>query len=183
MNADYEIVPISFHRPRNAQTAKIYLPEDTVCRSNQQQLCIQYGNSPSRERALWNVVENLQPMKRPKPPTDQDQMLMNLDLELALLPGITTNMLPLERFSSWYTDGLDRASKYESELHRILKTRSYSSYKYNKPEYIQYRYAATRAFNPRSFFHRYKARRARTCLHALSPPLMPRPSQKRWNPA
>jgi hypothetical protein len=61
---------------------------------------------------------------------------MDLDIELDLLPGITANMMHLERFSSWYTDGLGSGSKYERGPERILKTRSTSSYNYNKPKHI-----------------------------------------------
>jgi hypothetical protein len=67
---------------------------------------------------------------------NQDQMFMDLDIELDLLPGITANMIHLEHFSSWYTDGLGSGSRYERGLERILKTRSTSYYNYNKPKHI-----------------------------------------------
>jgi hypothetical protein len=88
---------------------------------------------------------------------DQDQIFMDLDIELDLLPGITANMMRLERFSAWYTDGLGSESKYQRELERISKTRSTSSYNYNKPKYIRMRYATMLSFNPGSLFHRYEA--------------------------
>jgi hypothetical protein len=66
-------------------------------------------------------------------------------------------MMRLERFSSWYIDGLGSESKCERDLERILTTRSTSSYNYNKPKDIQMRYAAMRSFNPRCLFHRHEA--------------------------
>jgi hypothetical protein len=82
---------------------------------------------------------------------------MDLDIELDLLPGITANMMRLERFSSRYTDGLGSESKYERELERILNTRSTSHYNYNQPKHIQMRYTAMRSFDPRSLLRRYQA--------------------------
>ena len=72
---------------------------------------------------------------------DQDQMFMDVDIELDMLPGITANMMRLERFSSWYTDGSGSESKYERELERILKTRSTTFPNHNKAINIQWRYA------------------------------------------
>lgn len=151
---DYVIALTPFHRLRDAQTAKVYLPDDMVCDNdfayNMETVLVQkeaFGTWLDPDDR-WND-KSLQ--------GDQDQVFMDLDVELDLLPGITANMMRLDRFSSWYTDALGSESKYERELERILKTRSTIYDNYNKPKHIQLRYAAMRAFNPRSLFHRHKS--------------------------
>lgn len=153
-NADYEFALIPFHRLRNVQTAKVYLPGDMVC-NNEYAYNTETILTEKEPFGTWLKADD--PWNDQRVQADQDQIFMDLDVELDLLPGITANMLRLERFSSWYTNGLDSASRYENELQRIIKTRSYSRCNYNEPEQIQYRYAAMRAFNPRSLFHWYKA--------------------------
>jgi hypothetical protein len=154
INEDYQIALTAFHRLRNVPTAKVYLPEDMVCDNefpyNMETVLVQ-------KEAFGTWLDADDPWNDKSLQGDQDQIFMDLDIELDLLPGITANLTRLERFSSWYTDGLGSESKYERELERILKTRSTSSYNSNKPKHIQMRYAAMRFFNPRSLFHRYQA--------------------------
>lgn len=46
---------------------------------------------------------------------------MDLDIELDVLPSVTANMLRLERFSSWCSNGYGSESRYERRLERILR--------------------------------------------------------------
>ncbi|MCJ1380107.1 hypothetical protein MMC17_003210 [Xylographa soralifera] len=155
---DYAIALTAFERLRSVKTAKIFLPDDIVCVTkkhlahNIETILVEkesFGTSLNADDP-WND-ESIQ--------EDLDQMFMDLDLELDMLPGFTASMMRLERFSSWYTEGLGSDSKYEREYGRILKTRSTCYHNYNKAQQIHFRYAAMRAFNPRSLYNRYKARR------------------------
>lgn len=152
-DADYQIALIPFHRLRNVQTAQVYLPEDMVSSNYAYNL----GILLEEKEPFGTWLDADDPRNDPIIQAGQDRTLLDLDLELDLLPGITANMMRLERFISWYTDGLDSASKYESELQRILTTRSCMPFRYDKTNHILYRYAAMRTFDPRSLSHRYKA--------------------------
>lgn len=140
----------AFQRLRNARTAKIYLPEDMWCDDylaiNTEDVLVEKPSGPEKDATdPWSSI-NLQ--------IDQDKISMNLDIELDVLPGSTARMMRLERFSSWFTDGLDSESKYERELERILRTwRRAHGTDWNTPDHIRLRYAAMLAYNPRSLFH------------------------------
>lgn len=151
---DFEIVLSPFHRLRNVQMVKIYLPEDMVCNSD-----VAYGLETVlvKKEAFGTSLDADDPWNDKELQGDQDQIFMDLDMELDLLPGKTANMMRLERFSSWYTDGLGSESKYESELERILKTQSTSYKNENEAKYIQFRFAAMLSFNQISLIHRYAA--------------------------
>ena len=82
-------------------------------------------------------------------------VFMDLDAELDVLPGETASVLRLERFSTWYMDGLISESKYKQELERILKVRSRRFVHFNEPAHIQNRYRSMRSSNPRSLVRQY----------------------------
>lgn len=101
---DYRIVLTAFYRSCNVRNARVYLPENMACDDKiayvaVMELALMLKDSTG---ALLDVkdpwcLENLQ--------KSQDQLFMDLDRELDLLPGTTANMMRLERFSSWYSDG------------------------------------------------------------------------------
>lgn len=110
---DYKIALTPFCRHRNVKSAKIYLPEDMGFDKqfayNMEKVLVQkeiFGH--------WLNVDD--PWDDKSLQDNQDQMFMDLDIELDMLPGITANMMCLERFSSWYTDRSGSESKYEREL-------------------------------------------------------------------
>ena len=175
---DYEIVLTAFYRLRNVQTAKVYLPEDMVYNNYTYNI----GIVLEQEEAFGTSLDADDPWNDKILQKDQDQMFMDLDVELDLLPGNTANMMRLERFSSWYTDGLDSESKYERELERILKTRSALYYNDNIPHYIQIRHAAMRTFYPRSLYHQCQASKSGdTTIRSLYAPTRVRTIQEAFD--
>jgi hypothetical protein len=59
--------------------------------------------------------------------TSLDKNFLQFDNALDDLPGPTARMLRLERFSSWFEDGLHSESKYLDELERAYHSNHYSS--------------------------------------------------------
>ncbi|MCJ1387661.1 hypothetical protein MMC18_000504 [Xylographa bjoerkii] len=153
LNEDYVIALTAFQRLRNVQRPKVYLPEtivwDDAFACNIESVMVKKGSF-----GTWLDADDAWDEKSIQ--DEIDQTFMDLDLELDLLPGITASMMRLERFSSWYTDGLGSESKYERELERITKTWSTSCRNYNEPKHIEFRYEAMRALNPRSLLHQYE---------------------------
>ena len=166
MDEDYKIALKPFCRLRNVKSAKVYLPEDMGLNN---QFAYHMETVLARKELFGSWLDFDNPWNDKSLQDDQDQMFMDLDVELDMLPGITANMMRLERFSSWYSNGSDSESKYETELERILKTRSTVQPNHNKAINIQWRYANMIAFSPRCIFLRYKASKrwdANPCLFA-----------------
>lgn len=167
-DVDYETVPTAFLRIRNAQAAKVYIPEDVYepCENhwayNTETILVQ-------KEAFGTLCDAGDPWNDDCIRREQDQLFMDLDIELDLLPGITANMMRLDRFSSWYTDGFGSESKYEKELERILGTRCLGHYNRNRPKQLQLRYAAMRSFNLGTLFYGYKASKSRDMTTCPSP--------------
>ena len=155
--ADHEIALIVFGRLRNVQTAKVYLPEDMI--RDDEYMAFYIEECLMTSEPFGTVWDPDEPWDDAKFQDILHKLYMDLDVKLDLLPGITANRMRLERFSSWYANGLGSESKYERELERILKTSSTSILNLNQAERIQERYAAMQAFNPRSLFHRYGSSR------------------------
>ena len=131
---DYQIVLTPFQRLRNVRTAKVCLPEGMVYDGNfahnMETLLVErgaFGTWPDTEDP-WDDKELEQV---------QDEMFLNLDSELDMLPGVTANMMRLERFSSWYTNGVGSESRYEKELERTLRTRTTYCENCNRLEELQ----------------------------------------------
>ncbi|KAI9730954.1 MAG: hypothetical protein M1818_008029 [Claussenomyces sp. TS43310] len=162
---DIEIVCSAFFLLRDVQAVDIVLPEDM----SKEGTYVDYMHSFQMEHVLtgkntfgtsdyddqWtdDILED-----------DQDRVFWIIDAMLDTLPGCTANMLRLERFSSWYADGLSSESKYEKELERILKSdmrrRDRRYMHHNSPSRIEYRYLAMRFCNPKSFISQYRAKRS-----------------------
>lgn len=149
---DYVIVLKAFQKLCSAQTARIYLPYHSASGSefvsNIETLISRKESSGTRSYPVDARAEKCIQ-------DDLDDMHMDLDLALDILPGATAAMLRLERFSSWYVDGLGSESRYEKTLERIFKAQDDSRFSTNPPRLVQLRYEAMQAFNPRSLFHRY----------------------------
>lgn len=154
IDEDFMIALNAFYRLRNCQTAKVYLPEDMVCDGdfayNMEAILIQ-------KEAFGTWVDADDPWNDKVLQWEQDQMFSDLDIELDILPGTTADMMRLERFSSWYMDGLGSDSKYEREFERIFKTRSNRSINSKQLIKIKDRYAVMRALNPKSFYHMHQS--------------------------
>ena len=154
MDEDYKIVLTAFFRLRNAKSANVYLPEDM---GFDNQFAYNMETILVQKEIFGTWLDADDPWDDQSLQDDQDQMFMDLDIELDMLPGITANMMRLERFSSWYTNGSGSESKYERELERILKTRSTIYPNHNTAINIQWRYANMVSCSPRSIFLRYEA--------------------------
>jgi hypothetical protein len=50
-----------------------------------------------------------------------DNVFHHLDAALDFVPGLTANVMRLERFSSWYDNEIYGKSKYLDEMERIYK--------------------------------------------------------------
>lgn len=149
---DIEIVLFAFSRIRNARSFKILIPADV------------HGDD-SFINYMAELMMKRDPVGSYLVPIDggnnaaiqraYDEISMNLDVELDILPGITASMLRLDRFSSWYTDKLGGESKYERECERIIKAWKCPVMRRSLMERLQLRYTAMRAFNPGSLIYRY----------------------------
>lgn len=108
-----EIVLQAFYRLRNARSAEICAPSDRFHAGK-------YDNELS---GLTHPVPFNPDLDADDLEEQQlaDQLFVELDLALDLLPGNTANMLRLARFSSWYDDASGSDSSYEREMKRIIK--------------------------------------------------------------
>lgn len=108
-----EIVLYAFYRLRNARSAEIRGPSDRFHAGK-------YDNELS---GLTHPIPFNPDLDADDLEEQQlaDQLFVELDLALDLLPGNTANMLRLARFSSWYDDESGSDSSYERELKRIIK--------------------------------------------------------------
>ncbi|MCJ1291294.1 hypothetical protein MMC34_002837 [Xylographa carneopallida] len=147
---DYLIALAVFERLYTVTTVQLNFPDDIKCDINSKRNLTHSRDTPADD--LYNDRITLE---------DRDQMFMDLDLELDVLPGFTARMLRLERFSSWYTNALGSESKYERQLERILRTRSTDYHNYKELQQIRLWYVAMRAFNPTSLYYRYNLGRLR----------------------
>ncbi|KAL8672040.1 MAG: hypothetical protein Q9168_003492 [Polycauliona sp. 1 TL-2023] len=86
-----------------------------------------------------------------------DELYMQLDLDLDLLPGPTANMMRLERFSSWYTDLFGGESEYERRYERLFTTvgKIEVDVRVRRMWSLFRRFACMRALNPKGLEHRY----------------------------
>lgn len=150
---DQEIVAMAFDRLRNVRMAKVHLPENVMC-DDGISTALDLEWIVMRQEAFGTRMNPADCLNDSFIQADLNDMFMALDVELDVLPGVTAVMMRLERFSLWYTQGLGSESKYERKLERILKTGSFCHNR-NSLKHIQARYAAMRAFNPRSLYHRY----------------------------
>jgi len=79
-----------------------------------------------------------------------DKVSHHLDAALEVVPGLTANMMRLERFSSWYDNEIYGRSKYLDELERIYKNaEGRTGNPWNIAE-LKWRYRLMAALNPLS---------------------------------
>ena len=84
---------------------------------------------------------------------DLDDLSVDLDLELDVLPGKTANMMRLHRFTTWYTPRLGSDYKYVEEYERIIKSHNRYMVSEEALRRLNWRYGAMRAFNSRISVH------------------------------
>ena len=164
---DYVIVLYPFSQLRNARSAEVCRPVDLIDAND-------FGRSVAMN------MEEKEPVGtylNPDDPWDDaaiqqeiDQIYMDLDLDLDLLPGPTANMMRLERFSSWYTDKLGGESHYERENERIIRSWTDERACSRRTWSLYRRHASMIAFSPISTKTRHPERKpskVETCLSAL----------------
>lgn len=144
---DDEIVIHAFYRLRKARSANVHRPAVT-----------------SRDHAHDNELIALilsKPFNIDLYPCDlddqriMDEMFVELDLALDLLPGDIADRLRLDRFSSWYIDKSGRESKYEKELERIIKSWPSHRVKERRIFSLYERYSGMVIFNPNLLQQKY----------------------------
>ena len=152
-SADHAIALTAFQRLRSVESVKIYI--DIVYETDKH-LTYNMETLLVEKESFGTYLNAEDPWDDKNIQLDIDQMFMDLDLELDMLPGFTASMMCLDRFSSWYTNGLGSESKYEIELERMLKIQSPRVYCRDATPQISLRYVAMRTFIPRSLYQRYR---------------------------
>ncbi|KAL8798673.1 MAG: hypothetical protein Q9182_006484 [Xanthomendoza sp. 2 TL-2023] len=149
---DSNFITRTFLRLRNVRSARIIVP-------------LQCGGFWSPDDS--GVLQRKEPMGFNQDPEglwsdasiqeDMDDMYLQIDLDLDLLPGPTANMMRLHRFSSWYRDQFRGESRYEKEYERIILTRGGVEFDYRTRRIwsLFRRYAGMRALNPMALEHQY----------------------------
>ena len=139
LSDDAELVLLAFCRLRNARSANAYGPASRG------------RYHPYNDQVIGlRIPEPFGIDLDPDDLDDQrilDRLFVKLDLTLDLLPGVTANMLRLDRFSYWYTDKSGGESQYEKELERIIKSWENHSLKKGIVVRLYERYLAMVAFN------------------------------------
>lgn len=132
---DIRIVLTAFQHPRNIKEIKIYPPQD------KRRSIKDYMNHLEERLMQTEVFRTL--LGRTNSNYDwifqkeRDELSMNLDRELDFLPGETAEIMLLDRFGSWFSNGLSRESSYENKLEKSLKA---LDPEYNKSMQLLVRY-------------------------------------------
>ncbi|KAL8816956.1 MAG: hypothetical protein Q9223_004119 [Gallowayella weberi] len=144
---DSEIIIQTFLRLRNARSAKIIEP--LQCGDFWDP---RFAHVLQRKEPLGTNQDPKDPLNDASIQEDIDDMYLQIDLNLDLLPGPTANMMRLRRFSLWYKDKFRGESRYENEYERIILTRGGTEFDLRTRRIwsLFRRYASMRALNPKA---------------------------------
>ncbi|KAL9099555.1 MAG: hypothetical protein Q9163_004962 [Psora crenata] len=162
---DAEIVLMAFSRLRNARSTKACVPIDM---HRDDYLFYNIAETITEKEPVGTYLNPDDLHNDRELQEDLDEISIDLDIELDMLPGPTANMMRLDRFSSWYADSLGGESKYEREYERIMKTWRNSFLKPIRMRTLQWRYGFMRACNPRSLANRYTVSQLSAIMTSLS---------------